>query len=64
MQKAKKDTLRIIQLFKNDLRLHDNYALNWSIEQLKFKQDGFNRTEILPIYCFDPRIFCKVESQT
>jgi deoxyribodipyrimidine photo-lyase len=64
MQKAKKETLRIIHWFKNDLRLHDNYALNWSIEQIKFKSDTYNKTEIVPIYCFDPRIFCLQDSQT
>lgn len=35
----KENTVRIILWFKNDLRLHDNYAINWTIEHLKkFKE--------------------------
>lgn len=42
---------RIILLFRNDLRLHDNYIINYALNA-KYKNK-----EVLPIYCFDPRIF-------
>ncbi|KAK2710093.1 cryptochrome DASH-like [Artemia franciscana] len=37
-----------IYLFRNDLRVHDNYCLLWS---------HLNCDLILPLYCFDPRHF-------
>ena len=50
---------RIILWLRNDLRLHDNYALNWAMQ--------YNKTakkEILPVFCFDPRIYSKASNQT
>ncbi|XP_050406718.1 cryptochrome DASH [Patella vulgata] len=36
----------IICMLRNDLRLHDNEALLWAFK---------NGSQVLPIYCFDPR---------
>jgi len=38
---------RIILWLRNDLRLHDNAVMNWAVNQSK--------TEVVPVYCFDPR---------
>lgn len=38
----------VIYLFRNDLRVHDNEALQWAHR---------NGEHILPLYCFDPRHF-------
>ena len=32
--------------------MHDNYALNWAVNQAKSAN-----SEIIPVYCFDPRYF-------
>jgi len=48
--------LRIILWLRNDLRLHDNYALNWAI---KFNKKNATEKQILPVFCFDPRIYAK-----
>ena len=58
--KAKKlpAATRIILWLRNDLRLHDNYVMNWAMEQ-----QGQGK-EVLPVYCFDPRYFSEKESQT
>lgn len=49
---------RIILWLRNDLRLHDNYALTWALRhQAQSKQ-------ILPVFCFDPRYYVKEKSQT
>ncbi len=45
---------RVILWFRNDLRIHDNAVLNWAIKQPKCKQ-----TEIIPVFCFDPRFYDK-----
>lgn len=42
---------RIILWLRNDLRMVDNYAMNWAIQYAKPKK------EIIPVYCFDPRTF-------
>ena len=54
MQKKLESSIsRIIVWLRNDLRLHDNYALD-----LARKLSSENtENEILPIYCFDPRIY-------
>jgi len=52
------DMTRIIVLLRNDLRLSDNYALNWAV---KFQHLS---KEILPVFCFDPKYFHPEESQT
>ena len=39
--------------FRNDLRLHDNACL---VAALKKAKEAPN-TEILPVYCFDPRFY-------
>jgi deoxyribodipyrimidine photo-lyase len=43
---------RVIVWFKNDLRLHDHAALFSACQE---------SSEIIPIYCFDPRQFMEVE---
>jgi deoxyribodipyrimidine photo-lyase len=43
---------RILVWFRNDLRLRDNETLTRAIQQGK---------EIIPVYCFDPRMFEKTE---
>ncbi|MCL6260483.1 DASH family cryptochrome [Aquiflexum sp. TKW24L] len=43
---------RVIVWFKNDLRLHDNAALFSACKE---------SSEIIPVYCFDPRQFNEVE---
>jgi len=42
---------RIILWLRNDLRLHDNYVINWA---MKYQTQN---KEILPVFCFDPRIY-------
>lgn len=44
---------RIILWMRNDLRLHDNPVLEWAA---KHKSNKFH-TEVLPVYCFDPRFY-------
>ena len=46
-------TTRVVVWFRNDLRLADNYVVQRA-EQLA---SGDDKTEILPVYCFDPRFF-------
>jgi deoxyribodipyrimidine photo-lyase len=43
---------RVIVWFRNDLRVHDNENLVKAIQSAE---------EILPVYCFDPRMFEKTE---
>jgi deoxyribodipyrimidine photo-lyase len=43
---------RILVWFRNDLRLRDNETLTRAMQQGK---------EIIPVYCFDPRMFEKTE---
>ena len=50
---------RIIVWMRNDLRVKDNYALNWAIT--KAVKGG---KEVLPVFCFDPRYYCDGESDT
>ena len=44
---------RIILWFRNDLRIHDNPVLNWAV------RNKSAQTQIVPVYCFDPRFFTK-----
>eukprot|EP00884_Botryococcus_braunii_P017556 jgi/Botrbrau1/4484/Bobra.0220s0018.1 len=44
---------RVIILFRNDLRVHDNITLHRA-NQLAQQNQG---VEVLPLYCFDPRQF-------
>jgi deoxyribodipyrimidine photo-lyase len=47
---------RIIVWLRNDLRVHDNPALDWAVRY------GGKAKEILPVYSFDPRFMShKVE---
>ena len=46
---------RVIVWLRNDLRLHDNAALNWASKQGIGKKG--TQTEIIPVYSFDPRFF-------
>lgn len=43
---------RILVWFRNDLRLRDNETLSRAIQQ---------GIEVIPVYCFDPRMFGKTE---
>ena len=52
-------TFRIILWFRNDLRLHDNYIIQWALNFGKVQ--NINK-EILPMYCFDPRLYKEEES--
>ena len=40
---------RVIVWFRNDLRVHDNPVLHWAARAAQ------KSTQILPVYCFDPR---------
>ena len=44
---------RVIVWFRNDLRLHDNASLVVALKKVK----EVPQTEILPVYCFDPRFY-------
>jgi deoxyribodipyrimidine photo-lyase len=47
---------RIIVWLRNDLRLHDNYVLDWAAKY------GGKTKEVLPVYSFDSRFMnTKVE---
>lgn len=50
--------VRIILWLRNDLRLHDNYVMNWAM------QSKHSDKEVVPVYCFDPRYYSKEHSQT
>lgn len=54
---------RIILWLRNDLRLHDNYALNWAVQYGQGTSSAAKK-EILPVFCFDPRIYQQERSQT
>lgn len=41
---------RIIVWLRNDLRVHDNYALNFAMNYM-------GKKEVLVVYCFDPRYY-------
>lgn len=43
---------RVIVWFRNDLRVHDNAPLFNAVQKAK---------EVIPVYCFDPRNFSKME---
>lgn len=47
---------KVILWLQNDLRLHDNYVMNWAMEN--YGKDK----EIVPVYCFDPRYYDKEQS--
>ena len=53
------DLTRIIIWLRNDLRLHDNYALNWAMKYDKNDPDQMTdaRKEVLIVYCFDEAIY-------
>lgn len=44
---------RVVLWFRNDLRLHDNAIIDAALRKV---QSGA-ATEVLPVYCFDPRWF-------
>ena len=52
---------RIILWLRNDLRIHDNYVFNTAVN---FKKSTKGKNEIIPVFCFDPRIYIKEYSQT
>lgn len=58
-----KTPVRIILLFRNDLRLHDNYIIKWAMQyqDAAIDKQGF---EIVPVFCFDPRIYNQKSSKT
>ncbi len=43
---------RVIVWFRNDLRVHDNAPLSFAFQKAE---------EVIPVYCFDPRSFGKME---
>ncbi|KAK9831060.1 hypothetical protein WJX74_001561 [Apatococcus lobatus] len=47
------DGKRVVVWLRNDLRLHDNYSLHKAAELVK----AGTATEVVPLYCFDPRHF-------
>lgn len=58
---------RIIVWFRNDLRVHDNYLLRAASDtvlrsSLKNKGESERQvqTEVLPVFCFDPRFYNQV----
>jgi len=46
---------RIILWFRNDLRVHDSGIINWAMNQ----KTEVGHKEVIPVYCFDPRLFNK-----
>jgi deoxyribodipyrimidine photolyase len=48
---------RIIVWLRQDLRMKDNYALNWAMNYP-------GKKEVIPIFCYDPRIYFAGESGT
>ena len=46
---------RVIVWLRNDLRLKDNYVFEYAMK-LKGAQNG---KEVVPVFCFDPRIYSK-----
>ena len=54
-------TSRIILWLRNDLRLHDNYVMKLAM-QICQESDLYGEQEILPVFCFDGRIYNKGES--
>jgi len=57
--KNKKLAHRILIWLRNDLRLHDNYCFEAASKTLTENSKNSIQTEILPIFCFDPRFFTK-----
>ena len=51
---------RIILWFRNDIRLHDNYIINWAV---RYGTRGAPK-EIIPLFCFDPRFYNEGRSKT
>ena len=47
---------RVIVWFRNDLRVHDNPVL---AEAIKIVQARPQMTEVIPVFCFDPRFYTK-----
>ena len=51
---------RLIVWLRNDLRLHDNYVLNWAMQyKLADNEEEMIETkkEILIVYCFDEGVY-------
>ena len=44
---------RVILWLRNDLRVHDNPVLDWAVRNAR------PGTQVLPVFCFDPRFFTK-----
>ena len=54
------DLTRLIVWLRNDLRLHDNYVLNWAMQYASPKNEEMMmdpKKEILLVYCFDEAIY-------
>lgn len=49
---------RIILWFRNDLRLHDNPAISYAMKSVAARQE---KTQVIPVFCFDPRFYTKAE---
>ena len=49
---------RVILWFRNDLRLHDNPVLNYAVKAASAKPQ---KTQVIPVFCFDSRFYTKSE---
>ena len=56
MSASGKKTLHIHWFRHGDLRLHDNPALCQTIKQSYMNKKKNSQTEVLPVFCFDPRL--------
>ena len=48
---------RVILWLRNDLRMHDNPVLSWATKNAR------PGTQVLPVFCFDPRFYTKAQPQ-
>jgi len=60
---SKQKNTRIILWLRNDLRVTDNYALTWAVQKAR-KQHGTGSVEIIPVFCFDPRLYHLEQSKS
>lgn len=49
---------RVILWFRNDLRLHDNPVVDYAVKTAAKKPQ---QTQVIPVFCFDPRFYTKAE---
>ncbi len=53
MMNAQRGMKRVVLWFRNDLRLHDNPI----VDRARRCVSSGECKEVLPLYCFDPRMF-------